>query len=457
MTHFIISAVLFSVFFNIQVFGHGKWGLYSDPVAQEESQPAVDEDDQAQQGASEDNRSEDGSQFDARQAHRLDRLEFRSNHNDAHFTTRFKNLTQKMYPYLPSYDGSHRITRDFFDQPEPSDYLGYKLVYLMTMADVEDDIMERNLCEVGFWLDGFLDFIQENYLEPGLAFPRQDCTPHKFADRFVDTEGICLDQKTVEGQLTCIEDRSDHRDFHIDEQLNYLETMWSRAEHYIKTHNIQVMPNFSSSDRYLRSDRDYRDQSGRSYQESRESEPLPPGLTISPSHKSWADDSGYRRVERSGEYSNDLLSRSRNKYPDSPACIQEMETQREPLCLTRCKDIYRDSDFRKWCTDFPVQQIAVLWEIHNFLYRAELSALESTFDEHLLFDLEVYLSISIEGFIKRAKTYNTRHAEDILIWMAGNPEVTTLFLRTDYDSDALDELFGKFQLQQVRQYIDLLS
>ena len=155
-----------------------------------------------------------------------------------------------------------------------------------------------------------------------------------------------------------------------------------------------------------------------------------------------------RRQQEDPELRRDheqTLRESERRYSGA-TCTQEMKNKKRPLCLEQCKEMYRDNDFRKECQSLAVDQIAALKEIYKLLEKPRLSNLESRFnnDPDSLLDLDVYLTISIEGFSKLVKGYNEdRYAKDVLNWMARNPDITIAFKKADLDSDALDELFGK--------------
>lgn len=144
------------------------------------------------------------------------------------------------------------------------------------------------------------------------------------------------------------------------------------------------------------------------------------------------DDDDYdNRRERDGDR-DDVLRRSRDR--DRRNLCENQD--RDDDCHDLCQEMYRRTADKEDCESLPVSQVDDIYDVHlelknprsNNLSRIELE------------DFEVYLNVSIAGFDRLIANYKKSDAEDVLIWMVENEDVTELFQDEDDDYRSFEAL-----------------
>ena len=145
-----------------------------------------------------------------------------------------------------------------------------------------------------------------------------------------------------------------------------------------------------------------------------------------------------------------LLRASKYIYPDSPTCTQESQEKRNSECYDQCYEIYPRSTSRKLCMNFPVQQIAMIEEIHHLLESPRQTVPSAKPDIGTYFSefqnqhhLKVYLGISNYPYQNSARKYSVREAKEILNWISNNPEIAKVYRTTVRDYYILDTLLNR--------------
>lgn len=302
--HYLIFAILFSIFPNILAFGHGE-PQFPEPTTDcyQMGTGMIIE------GCTEEGFPSPGNDVDdsANPAlpYRLDQLMITSTHWDLYFEERLKSIKSQIdafynmnqfYGSIFGIGGGYKkkgggdvtiIKKRKEDEAEENQF-EYTLARLVEESDKKDGYMESELCDIIGWLEPVLNQIDAKYFEPGVSFDRQNCEPNDF----IGTDGVCLDdQLTTEGKLICIEERSRHRDLHIGEHLAYLEEIWPTVKKYIVEYNIFVFPDFRDiygdwdQDRYpLEGPKSYPEEGGEWPDDgsSQEQQPYPGELPAQP-------------------------------------------------------------------------------------------------------------------------------------------------------------------------------
>ena len=130
------------------------------------------------------------------------------------------------------------------------------------------------------------------------------------------------------------------------------------------------------------------------------------------------------------------LDESKERYPGS-LCEEEDNSH---ICRKQCHKIFTEIEEIERCKQFPIAQIAKLFELNETLKDPNYEKLKAIDIK----DFEVYHYLSPPTLESRFSIYNADQAKSFILWVARNKEIPKLLIEWGYfPYNILDTLFEK--------------
>ena len=146
-------------------------------------------------------------------------------------------------------------------------------------------------------------------------------------------------------------------------------------------------------------------------------------------------DSYYNTRIQQDQDRNEIFERSRVR---GDLCRDKDENH---TCREHCDTMYRRGEDQRDCERLAVDQIEKLIVVYEILKDADGEGLRRIKAE----GLDVFLNVSIAGFDDLVWDYGSNEAEEILIWIANNDEITEVFEDEDGDYRIFNQLLRKLR------------
>ena len=108
-------------------------------------------------------------------------------------------------------------------------------------------------------------------------------------------------------------------------------------------------------------------------------------------------------------------------------------------CKNICENIYSRSSGRQDCEDLSVEEVEALEVLDEYLEKPDLYELQDIDS----YDLEVYISVSIDPLDNHVSDWNKRETKAVLKWIAVDYDVARIFEEEDNDYEILKTMLNK--------------